>query len=775
MPRDKGPLLTKEDVDVSPLQVQNPRPSSSTYTFLSEMTHLSFSSTNPVPTATQDNTSPQPSSSSFRSTPPASPVTPDDPHHPSTSMSRARPHGKKRHPSYIPRPPNAFILFRSAFIRLCWKKLSAEQRSHWEAQAVIAQAEHRAKYPDWRFSPGSNAQVKREHKEASASGNTRKKTVRSRLKNTIASVEEETEDGPEDSVDMVEDSEESSKTTDGKGKGKAKSTSRAQSFEDKRYQKIAGFVAEGLKGDELDMALKQWEMDKKVTRPAKPPVRSKSIRGTQARSSLGSQTTSSHARSRSDNILSKSQLPSSPLRQSSGHQLPASSSEQQDTDAPDGMLMDTSSSPSILSNVPLTHMYKRSTSAPASHNRLDIPPSSLVKESPSEDEGNSSGDDPPSASLSPTSVEHSPGTWKPLEVIVLKEATSEVSLPPTGPASRSHSRPQVSSTPNQSSGSRSRSSSTINTFPSVPPRSSPNVSSSPRDNQLTWQDTQNQRRLDDIQEPITWWSSQRVVSDPTDRETQSSAGGSPALGFMDAEGGAKSKERSERVGLTDTAGMGYAISGATNHYSSSGYIEPFRSYEPVPDGSQRAQWTDISQVFAGRTGLVTVIDDPYADDCTPIPISTPRTFVPDPLSSGESYYRPPTATPRPNQGLPASSFSTLSGWAGEYNGKFHSHAWGEAVQPHQLHTIQPHPTSSQTDITHQQPHSPGEQYPQSPAHPWYSQQNDTWTGTLQHAPMAITSQDWDRMEYRAATEMQSPSGGTPRSMSFIDESRQSHL
>ena len=32
-------------------------------------------------------------------------------------MSHTRTHGKRRDPSYIPRPSNAFILFRSAFIR----------------------------------------------------------------------------------------------------------------------------------------------------------------------------------------------------------------------------------------------------------------------------------------------------------------------------------------------------------------------------------------------------------------------------------------------------------------------------------------------------------------------------------------------------------------------------------------------------------------------------------------------------------------------------------
>ncbi|KAJ7157531.1 high mobility group box domain-containing protein [Mycena crocata] len=81
----------------------------------------------------------------------------------------------KRAPSYIPRPPNAFILFRSSFIRSqnvpgrvegnhstlskiigkYWHALPATERARWEDKARAAQAEHRRRYPDWRFRPGN--------------------------------------------------------------------------------------------------------------------------------------------------------------------------------------------------------------------------------------------------------------------------------------------------------------------------------------------------------------------------------------------------------------------------------------------------------------------------------------------------------------------------------------------------------------------------------------------------------------------------------------------
>ncbi|KAK0469317.1 uncharacterized protein EV420DRAFT_1757106 [Desarmillaria tabescens] len=78
--------------------------------------------------------------------------------------------------SYIPRPPNAFILFRSAFIRsqrisgrvegnhstlskiigMYWRALTNEEKQEWEAKAKVALEEHRRRYPDWRFRPGVN-------------------------------------------------------------------------------------------------------------------------------------------------------------------------------------------------------------------------------------------------------------------------------------------------------------------------------------------------------------------------------------------------------------------------------------------------------------------------------------------------------------------------------------------------------------------------------------------------------------------------------------------
>lgn len=85
-------------------------------------------------------------------------------------------HGRKKPINHIPRPPNAFILFRSAFVKnqhvssevetnhstlskiigLTWKSLPKEERQIWYARAKIEQDEHKRKYPSYAFKPVHN-------------------------------------------------------------------------------------------------------------------------------------------------------------------------------------------------------------------------------------------------------------------------------------------------------------------------------------------------------------------------------------------------------------------------------------------------------------------------------------------------------------------------------------------------------------------------------------------------------------------------------------------
>ena len=102
------------------------------------------------------------------------------PSNPYSSTGPKKPgHGKKKAEDHIPRPPNAFILFRSSFIKsrhvstevetnhstlskiigLTWQNMPHEERQFWHSKAKIAQAEHKRKHPDYAFRP-SHVKVK---------------------------------------------------------------------------------------------------------------------------------------------------------------------------------------------------------------------------------------------------------------------------------------------------------------------------------------------------------------------------------------------------------------------------------------------------------------------------------------------------------------------------------------------------------------------------------------------------------------------------------------
>ncbi|KAI0754168.1 hypothetical protein C8Q80DRAFT_1093315 [Daedaleopsis nitida] len=90
-----------------------------------------------------------------------------------THTTRRAAHAKKKPENHIPRPPNAFILFRSSFIKnqhvssgvetnhstlskiigLTWQNLPHEERQIWHAKAKAALEEHKRKFPQYAFRP----------------------------------------------------------------------------------------------------------------------------------------------------------------------------------------------------------------------------------------------------------------------------------------------------------------------------------------------------------------------------------------------------------------------------------------------------------------------------------------------------------------------------------------------------------------------------------------------------------------------------------------------
>ncbi|KAI0044670.1 hypothetical protein FA95DRAFT_227860 [Auriscalpium vulgare] len=114
---------------------------------------------------------------------------------------------------------------------IVWKTLPAPEREHWEAQAVKAQAEHRARYPHWRFRPASNQpkkppapRKKRNRTDGDGGGgNAKKRKSKAKVK-----------DGEGDGVEREKEKEE-------------------------RCAKIARLLADGMKGDALETAVNAWD------------------------------------------------------------------------------------------------------------------------------------------------------------------------------------------------------------------------------------------------------------------------------------------------------------------------------------------------------------------------------------------------------------------------------------------------------------------------------------------------------------------------------------
>lgn len=318
-----------------PPLVDNPNPVM-TFTFSTDMTPITFSN---GPTSYELPSNGVPPEMSIYS-PPASPA---------FGPIRAS-HAKKRDPSYIPRPPNAFILFRSSFIRaehipgkiegnhsalskiigasrsavliygVCnstmriysgkyWKALPREEREVWEAKAIVAQAEHRKKYPDWRFRPSANALAK-------------------------------VKDGP--------------KRRSRKGRGEAEKEVRSR---EKRCAKIADLLVAGKTGPALEAAVKEYDWE------AKGEAKAEEFNaGTAVADAVAAAT-----------APKEEAKDSGGLAENVAHVVESSKVSTDDRPGRAGGIVARSKTPDAARDsrfkVPLTSMFKRSSSAPAAHSR----------------------------------------------------------------------------------------------------------------------------------------------------------------------------------------------------------------------------------------------------------------------------------------------------------------------------------------------------------------------------------------------------------------------
>jgi hypothetical protein len=207
-----------------------------------------------------------------------------------------------------------------------WKTLPREEREVWEAKALVAQAEHRKRYPDWRFRPGANALAKLKVKDGPG-------TSKRRNSNSGGS----TRKSKGDTAEVKEKSDE------------------------KRCAKIADFLVEGKKGVDLEAALKEWEgsvgKGTKVKECKSEQVKggSKSQRGRLAQSNRAGQ--------------DEAMVAVQPVTPNAADDIaPAFAADP--TAIADMPLKASSLSPNDHRfTVPLTAMFKRALSAPASQTR----------------------------------------------------------------------------------------------------------------------------------------------------------------------------------------------------------------------------------------------------------------------------------------------------------------------------------------------------------------------------------------------------------------------
>lgn len=132
----------------------------------------------------------EPVSPSLSAESPYSSPTPSSPLSlPETNTSPRSSHTRKRNPDHIPRPPNAFLIFRSEFwakqkqnpierdhrqiSRIaghCWRSLSSEERAHYKGLAEIRKNMHAIQHPGYKYSPncGDDRPRKKSRKDSTA-------------------------------------------------------------------------------------------------------------------------------------------------------------------------------------------------------------------------------------------------------------------------------------------------------------------------------------------------------------------------------------------------------------------------------------------------------------------------------------------------------------------------------------------------------------------------------------------------------------------------------
>lgn len=190
-----------------------------------------------------------------------------------------------------------------------WKALPREEREVWEAKAIVAQAEHRKKYPDWRFRPSANALAK-------------------------------VKDGP--------------KRRSRKGRGEAEKEVRSR---EKRCAKIADLLVAGKTGPALEAAVKEYDCETKSEAKAEVPHAGTIVAAASA-AATALKKEAKDSGGLAGNVAQVAEAPVVPTADRPGR-AGGTGARSKTPDATHDSRF----------KVPLTSMFKRSSSAPATHSR----------------------------------------------------------------------------------------------------------------------------------------------------------------------------------------------------------------------------------------------------------------------------------------------------------------------------------------------------------------------------------------------------------------------
>ena len=134
----------------------------------------------------------------------------------------------------------------------------------WEKRAVQAQAEHRARYPDWRFRPGTNvdaiAKRKAKDKNKDRPPPRRRRNPNTRDKNPVSSASATPTGGGNDGDGSW-----------GGGVGRSGGSARCKGksrgiIQERRCAQIAELLARGVKGVELSSAVQAWDKESGISK-----------------------------------------------------------------------------------------------------------------------------------------------------------------------------------------------------------------------------------------------------------------------------------------------------------------------------------------------------------------------------------------------------------------------------------------------------------------------------------------------------------------------------